>query len=265
MMAENSVKLDLDDRGVATLTINRPEIHNAFDDVLINRLLQALESVEVDPKARIVVLRSEGKSFSAGADLRWMRRMADYSESENLKDAMALASLMERLNNFSKPTIAAVQGAAFGGGVGLVACCDMAVATDAAKFCLSEVRLGLIPAVISPYVIAAMGERPARRYFLTAERFDAAEAYRLGLVHEVVSEDQLPSQVDALIDQLLKGGPCSLAAAKSLIFAVSRQPTSESVIKDTAQRITAARASDEGKEGLNAFLNKRTPDWIPED
>ncbi|MCW8891401.1 MAG: enoyl-CoA hydratase/isomerase family protein [Sedimenticola sp.] len=264
-MAENSVTLDLDDRGVATLTINRPEIHNAFDDVLINRLLQALESVEVDPKVRLVVLRAEGKSFSAGADLNWMRRMADYSESENFKDAMVLASLMERLNNLSKPTIAAVQGAAFGGGVGLVACCDMAVASEKALFCLSEVRLGLIPAVISPYVIAAMGERAARRYFLTAERFDAAEAHRIGLVHEVVAEDQLPSQVDALIEQLLKGGPDSLAAAKSLIFAVTRQPTSESVIRDTAQRITAARASDEGKEGLNAFLNKRTPAWIAED
>ncbi len=265
MMAENSVTLDLDDRGVATLTINRPEIHNAFDDTLINRLLQALESVEVDPKARIVVLRSEGKSFSAGADLRWMRRMADYSESENLKDAMALASLMERLNNLSKPTIAVVQGAAFGGGVGLVACCDMAVASESAKFCLSEVRLGLIPAVISPYVIAAIGERAARRYFLTAERFNSVEAHRLGLVHEVVPEQQLQAQVDALIDQLLMGGPRSLAAAKSLIFAVSRKPTSESVIMDTAQRITAARASDEGKEGLNAFLNKRPPAWIPED
>jgi methylglutaconyl-CoA hydratase len=265
MMAENSVILDLDDRGVATLTINRPDIHNAFDDALINRLLQAIESVEVDPKARIVVLRSEGKSFSAGADLRWMRRMADYSESENLNDALVLASLMDKLNSLSKPTIAAVQGAAFGGGVGLVACCDMAVASESAKFCLSEVRLGLIPAVISPYVIAAMGERAARRYFLTAERFDAVEAHRLGLVHEVVPDAQLQVQVDALIEQLLKGGPCSLAAAKSLIFAVSRQPTSEGVIKDTAQRITAARASDEGKEGLNAFLNKRTPAWIPED
>lgn len=265
MMAENTIILAVDERGVATLTINRPEIHNAFDDTLIQRLIQALESVEVDPKVRVVVLRSEGKSFSAGADLNWMRRMADYSEDENLADARMLAKLMERLNNLTKPTIAQVQGAAFGGGVGLVACCDIAVAVQGAKFCLSEVRLGLIPAVISPYVIAAMGERAARRYFLTAERFDAAEALRLGLLHAVVQEDQLQSQVDALIDELLKGGPDSQAAAKSLIFAVSHQPASAAVIEDTAKRITAARASDEGKEGLNAFLNKRAPAWISED
>ncbi|WP_428624400.1 enoyl-CoA hydratase/isomerase family protein [Sedimenticola sp.] len=265
MMAENTVILEVDERGVATLTINRPEIHNAFDDLLINRLLQALESVEVDPKVRVAVLRSEGKSFSAGADLNWMRRMADYSEAENLADARRLAKLMERLNSLSKPTIAQVQGAAFGGGVGLVACCDMAVAAEGAKFCLSEVRLGLIPAVISPYVIAAIGERAARRYFLTAERFDAAEAHRLGLLHAVVPEAQLASQVDALIDELLKGGPCSQAAAKSLIFAVAHQPAGAAVIDDTAKRITAARASDEGKEGLNAFLNKRAPAWISED
>ncbi len=265
MMAENSVILALDARGVATLTINRPEIHNAFDDALILRLLQALESVEVDPKIRVVVLRSEGKSFSAGADLNWMRRMADYSEAENLADARMLASLMEKLNGLTKPTIAQVQGAAFGGGVGLVACCDMAVAVAGAKFSLSEVRLGLIPAVISPYVIAAMGERAARRYFLTAERFDAAEALRLGLLHAVVPEDQLQAQVDGLVDQLLKGGPGSQAAAKSLIFAVSHQPASAAVIEDTARRITAARASDEGKEGVNAFLNKRSPAWLTED
>lgn len=265
MTADNTVILAADERGVATLTINRPEIHNAFDDALIQRLIQALESVEVDPKVRVLVLRSEGKSFSAGADLNWMRRMADYSEDENLADARMLAKLMERLNNLSKPTIARVQGAAFGGGVGLVACCDMAVAADEAKFSLSEVRLGLIPAVISPYVIAAMGERAARRYFLTAERFDAAEAYRLGLVHAVVPAEQLQSRVDGLIDELLKGGPAALAAAKSLIFAVSRQPTGEAVVEDTAKRITATRASEEGREGLNAFLNKRAPAWISED
>lgn len=265
MTADNSVVLAVDERGVATLTINRPEIHNAFDDVLIERLLRALESIEADPGVRVVVLRSEGKSFSAGADLNWMRRMADYGEAENLADARKLASLMERLNGLSKPTIAQVQGATFGGGVGLVACCDMAVAATGAKFSLSEVRLGLIPAVISPYVIAAMGERAARRYFLTAERFDAAEALRLGLLHAVVPEEQLQSQIDTWVDELLKGGPAAQAAAKSLIFAVSRQPGSAAVIEDTARRITAARASDEGKEGLNAFLNKRKPAWLSED
>lgn len=262
MNEENSVVLDLDERGVASLCINRPEIHNAFDDQLIQRLLQALEVVEADPNARVLVLRSEGKSFSAGADLRWMRRMADYSTDENRADAMELAELMKRLNGFSKPTIARVQGAAFGGGVGLVACCDMAIGTAAARFCLSEVRLGLIPAVISPYVVAAIGERAARRYFQTAERFDAQEAQRIGLLHEVVEEAELDSSIDRLIDNLLKGGPKALAAAKDLVFAVAHQPTTDAVIEDTAERITAARASDEGREGLNAFLEKRSPDWI---
>ncbi len=265
MTADNSVMVAVDERGVATLTINRPEIHNAFDDLLIDRMLQALEAIENDTRVRVVVLGSEGKSFSAGADLNWMRRMADYSETENLADARMLARLMERLNGLSKPTIARVQGATFGGGVGLVACCDMAVAASGAKFSLSEVRLGLIPAVISPYVIAAMGERAARRYFLTAERFNAAEALRLGLLHAVVPEEQLQSQVDNLVNELLKGGPAAQAAAKSLIFAVARQPTSAAVIEDTARRITTTRASDEGKEGLNAFLNKRKPAWIAED
>jgi methylglutaconyl-CoA hydratase len=262
MMSENSVVLDLDERGVASLSINRPDIHNAFDDELIQRLLQALEAVEADPSARILVLRSEGKSFSAGADLRWMRRMADYSEEESRADALELATLMQRLNRFSKPTIARVQGAAFGGGVGLVACCDMAVGTVNARFSLSEVRLGLIPAVISPYVVAAIGERAARRYFQTAERFDAEAARRLGLLHEVVTDtEQLDRTIDGLIENLLKGGPRALAAAKELIFSVAHQPLNEAMIKDTAERITAIRASDEGREGVSAFLEKRTPAW----
>jgi methylglutaconyl-CoA hydratase len=261
MMSENSVVLDLDERGVASLCINRPDIHNAFDDQLIQRLLQALEAVEADPSARILVLRSEGKSFSAGADLRWMRRMADYSEEENRADALELAALMQRLNRFSKPTIARVQGAAFGGGVGLVACCDMAVGSVNARFSLSEVRLGLIPAVISPYVVAAIGERAARRYFQTAERFDADEARRLGLLHEVVEESELDPTIDQLIENLLKGGPRALSAAKELIFSVAHQPLNEATIKDTAERITAIRASDEGREGVSAFLEKRAPDW----
>lgn len=265
MMTENSVILELDKRGVASLIINLPEIHNAFDDRLITRMLQALEAVEADPKVRALVLRSEGKSFSAGADLRWMRRMADYSKKENRADAMQLAALMEQLNNLNKPTIARVQGAAFGGGVGLVACCDMAVASENAIFSLSEVRLGLIPAVISPYVISAIGERSARRYFQTAERFTAAEARRIGLVHEVVSGDMLDETINGLLDNLLKGGPAALAAAKSLIFSVSHKPVTAALIKDTAERITVTRASKEGREGLNAFLEKRRPGWIPEE
>lgn len=264
-MTESAVVLSTDDRGVATLTINRPEIHNAFDDQLIEELITTLKQVESDDSVRVLILASEGKSFSAGADLRWMRRMADYTPAENKADAMQLAELMKTLNFLSKPTIARVQGAAFGGGVGLVACCDIAIASSKALFCLSEVRLGLIPAVISPYVVAAMGERASRRYFMTAERFDAQEAQRTELVHEVVEPDELDNRIEAVIEQLLKGGPAAEAAAKALIFAVSRQPTTDVVIEDTADRITAARASDEGKEGLNAFLEKRSPDWITGD
>ena len=261
-MADSSLTLDSDSRGVVTLTINRPEIHNAFDHVLITELIEALDSVANDSEARVLILRSEGKSFSAGADLRWMRRMADYSAEENKADAMQLATLMKKLNTLSKPTIARVQGAAFGGGVGLVACCDIAVASTKALFCLSEVRLGLIPAVISPYVVAAIGERAARRYFLTAERFNVDEALRLDLVHEVVEESELDSSIEEITKNLLKGGGCALTAAKDLIFAVSVKSTTDVLIEDTADRITAARSSAEGKEGLNAFLEKRSPSWI---
>ena len=187
-MAKNAIIFNLDNQGIATITLNRPEIHNAFDDAIISELNLVLDKIESDSSIRVVVLRAEGKSFSAGADLRWMRRMADYTSAENKADAMQLAALMDKLNHLNKPTIARVQGAAFGGGVGLVACCDIVVASDRALFCLSEVRLGLIPAVISPYVVAAIGERASRRYFMTAERFKAEEALRLELVHEVVSE-----------------------------------------------------------------------------
>jgi len=264
-MTDDTIRLGLDERGVATLTINRPQVHNAFDDELIVRLLKTLEAVEADPRVRLLILCAEGKNFSAGADLSWMRRMADYSPEENLTDAEQLASLMARLNDLSKPTIARVQGLVFGGGVGLVACCDMAVVADNAGFALSETRLGLIPAVISPYVIAAVGERAARRYMLTAERFDAAEAHRIGLVHEVVPEDVLDQAVEKLVSSVLLCGPNALSAVKSLIFAVSRRPTTEAVRRDTAERITSVRASDEGREGVSAFLQKRPPAWIPEE
>ncbi|MGK0269539.1 MAG: methylglutaconyl-CoA hydratase [Cocleimonas sp.] len=263
-MADKEIIFNTDDNGIATITLNRPDIHNAFDDEIIDELIQVMDHIQSDSTVRVVVLRSEGKSFSAGADLRWMRRMADYTPSENKADAMQLATLMEKLNHINKPTIARVQGAAFGGGVGLVACCDIAVASDSALFCLSEVRLGLIPAVISPYVVTAIGERASRRYFMTAERFNAEEALRLELVHEVVSAEDLDTTIDVLISHLLQGGPEALTKAKELIFTVSRQPVSSVVIQDTAERITARRASTEGKEGLNAFLEKRTPVWIKE-
>jgi methylglutaconyl-CoA hydratase len=261
-MNTSAILTDIDAQGRATVTMNRPEVHNAFDDALIVALTAELQRLEADPGVRVVVLTGAGKSFSAGADLNWMRRMADYSPQENLRDAMCLAGLMQTLDGLGKPTVALVQGAAYGGGVGLVACCDIVLATPKASFCLSEVKLGLIPAAISPYVVAAMGPRAARRYFLTAERFAAADACRLGLVHEVVAEEALSGRAAEVIGQLLQNGPQAMAAAKELVTAVARGPIDAAMIADTAERIARARASAEGKEGLGAFLEKRQPAWV---
>jgi methylglutaconyl-CoA hydratase len=253
--------LQNDVRGVATLTLNRPEKHNAFDDVLITDLLQFLDNIEHDKSIRVLVLRAQGKSFCAGADLDWMRRMADFDFEQNLADARQLARLMYRLNRLNKPVIALVQGASFGGGVGLIACCDIAIASTDAIFSLSEVRLGLIPSVISPYVIAAIGSRAARRYFLSGERFDAARALQLGLLHEVVEPETLDVSLEQCIDALLISGPGAQAAAKELIQHVKGRAIDESLIEETARRIAEVRACDEAREGLNAFLEKRKPDW----
>jgi len=247
--------------GIAAVRMNRPDVHNAFDDMLIAALTAELRRVDQLPEVRVVVLAASGKSFSAGADLGWMKRMASYSQKENLRDGMALAGLMRTLDGMKKPTIARVQGAAFGGGVGLVACCDIAIASTEAIFSLSEVRLGLIPSVISPYVIAAIGEREARRYFLTAERFDAMEARRIGLVHEVVESAALDAAVTNMTAHLLKGGPQALAAAKKLIVDVSRRPMDDALSAETARRIAAIRVEAEGQEGLAAFFEKRPPAW----
>jgi methylglutaconyl-CoA hydratase len=261
-MSEASILAHIDDQGIATLTMNRPKLHNAFDDLLIEELTAALLRLSSDNRCRVVLLTGSGKSFSAGADLNWMRRMADYTREENLRDALGLATLMQTLNSLAKPTIALVQGATYGGGVGLVACCDMAIATERATFCLSEVKLGLLPAVISPYVIGAIGSRACRRYFLTAEAFDAAEAGRLGLVHEVVADDAaLRSRGQELATLLLKNGPRAMAAAKELIAGVAGRVVDAGLISDTAGRIAERRASTEGREGLTAFLEKRTPEW----
>lgn len=259
-MTRGSVKLDVRD-GVARITMARAEKHNAFDDLLIGELTSVFARVAADDAVRVVVLAGEGKSFSAGADLGWMQRMADYSEAENLEDARRLAAMMRTLNEMPKPTVARVQGAAVGGGVGLVAACDIAVAAQDASFCLSEVRLGLIPAVISPYVVEAIGARAARRYFQTAERFGADDAFVLGLVHDVVAREGLDARVEGFVALLLDNGPEAMAASKDLIRRVSAGPIDAAMIDDTAQRIASIRAGAEGREGVSAFLEKRGASW----
>jgi methylglutaconyl-CoA hydratase len=249
---------------IGLVTMNRPDRHNAFDDVLIAELTEALRSMEAEDGIRVIVLSGAGKSFSSGADLNWMKRMAGFSMDENRRDAMGLATLMRTLAHLRKPTLARVQGAAYGGGVGLVACCDIAVAAQSATFSLSEARLGLIPAVISPYVIAAIGERAARRYFLTAERFDAAEAWRIGLVHELVGDhESLDDRIGEIVDAMLACSPSAQREAKELIRAVASRPVTSELIQDTAERIARIRSSPEGREGVAAFLEKRRASWIP--
>ncbi|MBU3069343.1 enoyl-CoA hydratase/isomerase family protein [Aestuariicella sp. G3-2] len=258
----NTVVTHIDDRGIATITMNNPDKHNAFDDIIIAELTAAFQQVANDTAVRVVVLASEGKSFSAGADLNWMKRMAGYTHAENLRDSHALAEMLRTLNFMPKPTIARVQGAAFGGAVGLVSCCDMAVASPRASFCLSEVKIGLIPATISPYVIAAIGQRASRRYFTTAERFSADTAQQLGLVSDVVEAEALDNTIEQLISQLLANSPAAVKAAKQLVFDVADRVIDTQLIEETCTRIADIRVSEEGQEGLGAFLDKRQPAWI---
>ncbi len=244
---------------VRYVTLNRPDRHNAFDDGLIAQLTQAFQAVE---DCRAVVLQSTGKSFSAGGDLAWMKRMAGNSPADNLADAKALSGVMEAIDTCPRPVIGVVQGAAYGGGVGLVACCDLVVAAESASFCLSEVKLGLIPAAISPFVVRAMGGRAARRYAITAEVFTAATALACGLVHEVVPADKLEQVRDLWLAKLLGNGPQAMAAAKRLIRRVTDDPLDESLRDWTAEQIADIRASDEGQEGVAAFLDKCKPSWV---
>ena len=254
---------EISGRGVATVTLRRPDIHNAFDDILIDRLRRELQGLANDHAVRVVVLAAEGKSFSAGADLNWMKRMAGYERAENIEDAKNLGKLMATLHRMPQPTIAVVQGPAYGGGVGLVAACDIAIASEDALFCLSEVRLGLIPAVIGPYVVAAIGEREAARYMLTAEKFSATEAQRIRLVQDVVPADKLKERRNEIIENLLKGGPKALSEVKNLISYITKSATQdEKVVRDTAGHIARVRATDEGQEGVFAFLEKRNPNWV---
>ena len=248
--------------GVATVTLNRPEKHNAFDDLIIEQMTQTFEDVAADDSIRVMILAANGKHFSAGGDLAWMKRMATYSYDENLIDARSLAQMLKTLNSLSKPTIARVQGAAFGGAVGLVSCCDIAMATPSASFCLSEVKVGLIPATISPYVIAAIGERAARRYFVTAERFNAERALALGLVSEIVDDAELDARIATLVEEIKKNCPTAVIASKKMAMDVSNAEMSDHLIEDTCKRIAEIRVSKNGQEGLSAFLEKRAPSWL---
>jgi methylglutaconyl-CoA hydratase len=247
---------------VAIVTLNRPEVRNAFDDVLISNLTGVLEDLDRDDAVRVVVLAGAGKAFCAGADLNWMKRMAGYGYEDNLKDAHALAAMLKTLDRMSKPTVARVHGPAYAGGVGLVAACDIAIGSQAAEFCLTEVKLGLSPATISPYVVRAMGERLARRYFLTGEVIDAGEAYRLNLLSGLCAPEELDAAINALLGHLVGGGKTAHGKIKDLVRSVAAGSVDDAMIADTARRIAEIRVSPEGREGIASFLEKRKPAWV---
>ncbi|MDH0048140.1 enoyl-CoA hydratase/isomerase family protein [Comamonas terrigena] len=248
--------------GVATVTLTQPEIRNAFSDEVIQEITEAFRVAGERPDVRAIVLAAEGTAFCAGANLNWMRRMADYDRAENLQDAGALAEMLRTIYHCPKPTIARVQGDVYAGGMGLVAACDMAVAAENAGFCLSEVKIGLVPGTIAPYVLRAMGARAGHRYFLTGERFDAAEALRIGFVHQVVAAEQLDDAVDSLLKALLVAGPDAVRTCKKLVLDVAEREINAQLIASTVEVIADIRASEEGKEGVQAFLSKRKPSWL---
>jgi methylglutaconyl-CoA hydratase len=247
---------------VATVTLNRPDLRNAFNEQAIAELALAFDELGRNELVRVIVLAANGPAFCAGADLNWMKKMAGYSIDENLADASRLADMLRTIYLCPKPTVARVQGDCYAGGMGLVAACDIVVAADTVNFCLSEVKLGLIPATISPYVIKAMGEQAARRYFITAERFDAAAALRMGFAHEVVALDNLDTTVAGLVKSLVSNSPHAVVEAKKLVREVVGAPVTDALLLDTAQRIAAIRASNEGREGVASFLEKRKPNWL---
>lgn len=247
---------------VARITLTRPTVRNAFNDEMIGQIRSTFEAMSARDDVRCVVLAAEGPAFCAGADLNWMRRMADYTRAENLADAGELAAMLKAIYECPQPTIARVQGDVYAGGMGLVAACDMAVSVDTANYCLSEVKLGLIPATISPYVIRAMGARAAHRYFLTAERFGAAEAHRIGLVHEVVAFDALDAKVTELTQALVSASPHAVRSCKKLVQDVAEREINNALVAQTVAGIADIRASSEGKEGVQSFLQKRKPNWL---
>jgi methylglutaconyl-CoA hydratase len=256
------VQCRIDARGVAFVTLNRPDQHNAFDDQMIAQLRQHFEELAQRDDVRVLVLESTGKSFSAGADLAWMQRMANFSYADNLHDARQLALMLSALKNLPQPSIARVQGNALGGAVGLVSCCDIAIGSSAAVFGLTETRIGLIPATIGPYVVEAIGARWARRLFLTAERFDALQAERIGLIHECCKADQLNATIEALLEVILRNGPRALREAKQLVSDIAGRHIDSEMLEDTSARIARVRVSAEGQAGLTAFLGKQNPYWL---
>ena len=259
-MPFTTLEIELNNQ-IATIWMNRPDLHNAFDETLIAELTAACIALDADSDVRVVILAGRGKSFSAGADLNWMKRAANNGLDDNLNDARALATMLRSIAEMKKPTIARVQGAALGGGMGLASACDIAIASTKAVFATSEVKFGIIPSAISPYVLRAIGARQAYRYFQSAERIDAHHARQIGLVHETVDPEHLDAKVQEVVSALLQGGPLAQAAAKDLIRAVSNQPINDHVVEDTAHRIAHLRATPEAREGISAFLEKRSPDW----
>jgi len=259
--SDAEVVTHLAENGVLRVCINRPSLHNAFNDHVIGLLIEAFESASNNNDVRVVILQSEGKNFSAGADLNWMKSMAQLNLEENKRDAVELARLMEVIYSLPKPVITRVQGASFGGALGLIACSDIAIATQKARFCLSEVKIGLVPAVISPYVSKAIGARAAQRYFISAEQFTSDKALQLGLLHEVVGDDQLDDMVNNIANILLTNGPNAVAKAKALAHFVSDNPINAETITYTTDLIANIRVSSEGQEGLGAFLEKRKANW----
>jgi len=260
-MDYQTLTVTIDER-IARVTLNRPELRNAFNEQSIAELALAFDELGRNELVRAIVLGANGPAFCAGADLNWMKKMAGYSDSENRADAMRLADMLRTIYACTKPVVAKVQGDCYAGGMGLVAACDIAVSADTANFCLSEVKLGLIPATISPYVIKAMGEQAARRYFLTAERFDAQEAHRIGFVHEIVPAADLDTKVAGIVQALANNSPNAVREAKTLVRDVVGQPVTPALLEDTAQRIAGIRASLEGREGVASFLEKRRPSWL---
>jgi methylglutaconyl-CoA hydratase len=262
-MSTSFTTLELSVEGaVARIWLNRPELRNAFDDVVIRELGEAFAAAVAAPTVRAIVLGANGPAFCAGANLNWMRRAADFTHEENLADAGNLAAMLRAIHDSPKPVIARVQGDVYAGGMGLVAACDIAVSVDSAWYCLSEVKIGLIPATISPYVLRAMGTRAAQRYFLTAERFTAAEAHRIGFVHEVVAADALDAKVAEIVKALTSASPAAVRACKTLIADVAGQEIDDALVAKTVQGIADIRASEEGREGVRSFLEKRKPSWL---